>query len=48
MNAFDAAEKAGRSEQLRAELAALFDSQNRAGSGTEIPATYLKVLVTKA
>ena len=49
MNAFDAAAKDGREEALHAELAALFEAQNRAGPGrTEIPATYLKVTVTKA
>ena len=49
MNAFDAAAKDGREAQLHAELAELFEAQNRAGPGrTEIPATYLKVTVTKA
>ena len=49
MNAFDAAAKDGREAQLQAELAELFEAQNRAGAGrTEIPATYLKVTVTKA
>jgi SAM-dependent methyltransferase len=47
MNAFDGAEKNGRAEQLADELTALFDAQNRGGSCTEIPATYLKVTVTK-
>jgi SAM-dependent methyltransferase len=49
MNAFDAAAKDGREEQLHAELADLFEAQNQGGAGhTEIPATYLKVTVTKA
>jgi SAM-dependent methyltransferase len=49
MNAFDAAAKDGREEALQAELAELFEAQNRAGPGrTEIPATYLKVTVTRA
>jgi SAM-dependent methyltransferase len=49
MNAFDAAAKDGREQALQAELAALFEAQNQAGKGrTEIPATYLKVTVTKA
>jgi hypothetical protein len=49
MNAFDAAANDGREETLRAELADLFGAQNRAGPGrTEIPATYLKVTVTRA
>jgi SAM-dependent methyltransferase len=49
MNAFEAAAKEGREEALHAELAALFEAQNRAGPDrTEIPATYLKVTVSKA
>lgn len=48
MNAFEAAARNGREEQLRAELTTLFKSQNLgAVDGTEIPATYLKVLVEK-
>lgn len=48
MNAFDAATQAGCREELQAELARLFDAENRAaGQGTEIPATYLRVTVTK-
>ncbi|HEU0098694.1 MAG TPA: class I SAM-dependent methyltransferase [Allosphingosinicella sp.] len=48
MNAFDAAAKDGREEALQAELAELFDAQNRAGPDrTEIAATYLKVTVSK-
>ena len=47
MNAFDTAAKDGREKQLQAELADLFDSRNRAATGTEIPATFLKVTVTK-
>ena len=47
MNAFEAAANDGRQHQLQSELEALFDSQNRAASGTEIPATFLKVLVTR-
>lgn len=48
MNAFDAAAKDGREEELQSELERLFEAQNRAGPGrTEIPATYLKVTVTK-
>ncbi len=49
MNAFDAAAKEGREEELRAELKALFEAQNRGGPHqTEIPATYLKVTVTRS
>jgi SAM-dependent methyltransferase len=48
MNAFDAAAKDGREEQLQSELADLFEAQNRAGpERTEIAATYLKVTVTR-
>ncbi len=48
MNAFEAAEKAGRRTQLQAELEQLFLSENRATDGTtEIPASYLRVLITK-
>jgi SAM-dependent methyltransferase len=46
MNAFEAAARDGRDDDLQEELRALFDSQNRAGpERTEIPATYLKVTV---
>jgi ubiquinone/menaquinone biosynthesis C-methylase UbiE len=47
MNAFEAAEKHDRAENLQHELEALFDSQNRS-SGTDstcIPATFLRVTV---
>ncbi len=47
MNAFDAAEKAGRRDQLEAELTALFEAQNVGQGATEIPATFLKVSATK-
>ncbi len=46
MNAFEAAENGGRAK-LAGELATLFNIQNRGGACTEIPATYLKVTVTK-
>ena len=46
MNAFDAADKDGRRDDLQAELEKLFASENRGGAdSTEIPATYLKVTV---
>jgi len=47
MNAFDAAEKNGKSEELRKELEALFESQNKSPSkdATSIPATFLRVTV---
>ncbi len=48
MNAFDAAAKDGREDELHAELARLFDAQNQAGADrTIIPATYLKVTAFK-
>lgn len=48
MNAFDAAEKDGRAEQLAAELGDLFFAQNRSADPgkTSIPATFLKVTVS--
>lgn len=48
MNAFDAAEKNGRGENLKKELDALFESQNKRprNDGTSIPANFLKVTVT--
>jgi ubiquinone/menaquinone biosynthesis C-methylase UbiE len=47
MNAFEAAEKNGRSDALAEELSALFDAQNRSGRSdiTSIPATFLLVKV---
>ncbi|MBS1512179.1 MAG: class I SAM-dependent methyltransferase [Bacteroidetes bacterium] len=49
MNAFDAAEKNGKAENLQQELETLFTSQNKSGDDnrTMITATYLKVVVTK-
>ena len=47
MNAFEAAEKDGRAGELERELKALFTAQNRGGDVTVVPATYLKVTVTK-
>ncbi len=48
MNAFEAAAKEGREDQLEAELGALFRAQNRGGPDrTEIPATFLKVVVAR-
>jgi SAM-dependent methyltransferase len=48
MNAFEAAAMNGREADLERELTELFESQNRGGSErTEIPATFLKVTVTK-
>jgi ubiquinone/menaquinone biosynthesis C-methylase UbiE len=47
MNAFEAAEKAGRSAELKKELDALFESQNTSATkgATSIAATYLRVTV---
>jgi len=47
MNAFEAAARDGRADQLERELAELFNAQNKGGERTEIPATYLKISVTK-
>ena len=47
MNAFEAAAKNGREDQLAEELSALFEAQNRGEDGTEIPATFLKVTAVK-
>ena len=46
MNAFEAAEKNGRADDLRRELEDLFTSQNTSAEGTTIPATFLRVTVT--
>ena len=48
MNAFEAAEKNGKSLELQQELEALFNSQNKSSgkNTTSIPATFLKVEVT--
>jgi ubiquinone/menaquinone biosynthesis C-methylase UbiE len=48
MNAFDAAGKNGRSEELQRELQALFERQNTSevAGTTSIPATFLRVTVT--
>jgi SAM-dependent methyltransferase len=49
MNAFDAAERNGRADELKRELEALFTSQNRSSSdnSTSIPATFLRVTVSR-
>ncbi len=48
MNAFEAAEKAGKAAELKHELAILFNSQNISinKDKTSIPATFLKVTVS--
>lgn len=47
MNAFEAAEKGGRANELKKELDALFESQNTSPNkgATSIPATFLRVTV---
>ena len=49
MNAFEAAEKNGKAEQLQRELEALFNSQNKSKdkNRTEIDATFLRVTVLR-
>lgn len=47
MNAFDAAARDGREDELAEDLGLLFVMQNHGGEDTEIPATFLKVTVTK-
>ena len=49
MNAFEAAEKNGKSAELQRELEALFVSQNKSTDAgkTTIPATFLRVTVTR-
>jgi len=47
MNAFEAAEKNGRADDLQRELEALFTTQNKSlnKNATSIPATFLRVTV---
>jgi len=48
MNAYEAAAKDGRAEELHAELLALFEAQNQGERGQiVVPATFLKVVVRK-
>jgi SAM-dependent methyltransferase len=49
MNAFEAAEKNGNAAELEQQLVALFNNQNQSKipGSTSIPATFLKVTVTK-
>jgi hypothetical protein len=47
MNAFDAAEKDGRTEELQIQLVELAKAQNKAtDGGTSISATFLRVTVS--
>src|ERR1041384_7396006 len=45
MNAFEAAEKQGKAEELQKKLEELFESENKSKDGTSIPATFLRVTV---
>ncbi|MCA1709658.1 MAG: hypothetical protein LC808_42830 [Actinobacteria bacterium] len=46
MNAFEAAEKSGKVEDLHQQLVELANEQNEdTGGGTSIPATFLRVTV---
>jgi hypothetical protein len=46
MNAFEAAEKNGRAEELHCQLVELTNTQNKsANGGTSIPATFLRITV---
>src|SRR5262245_4498169 len=47
MNAFEAAEKQGKADELQKQLEELFNSQNKNQKGTSIPATFLRVTVEK-
>jgi len=49
MNAFDAADKNGRADELQRELETLFTSQNQRPdkASTSIPATFLRVTVMR-
>src|SRR6185436_3092037 len=46
MNAFEAAEKNGKTGELQKQLEDLFSSQNKSQNATSIPATFLRVTVT--
>jgi hypothetical protein len=46
MNAFEAAQRNGTVEELHSQLLELANAQNKStGSGTSIPATFLRVTV---
>ncbi len=47
MNAFEAAAANGREADLQAELETLFNEQNTSDDATSIPATFLRVMVTR-
>lgn len=45
MNAFEAARKSGREEELHNQLVELANAQNKSNAGTFIPATFMRVTV---
>lgn len=47
MTAFDAAAQSGKANDLQRELTALFEAQNMATVGSEMPAVFLNVTVTR-
>jgi ubiquinone/menaquinone biosynthesis C-methylase UbiE len=47
MNAFEAAAKDGKEDELQAELQELFNEQNKGDGTTSIPATFLRVTVER-
>lgn len=47
MNAFDAADKSGRTADLQTELEELFERQNTSAHATSVPATFLRVTVAR-
>lgn len=47
MIAFDAAAQSGKADELERELTTLFEAQNMATVGSEMPAVFLKVTVTR-
>jgi hypothetical protein len=47
MNAYEAAAADGREAELQAELEDLFNEKNESDEGTRIPATFLRVTVTR-
>jgi SAM-dependent methyltransferase len=47
MNAFEAAAKDGREDDLQGELDTLFNEQNQGNGSTSIPATFLRVTVER-
>jgi len=47
MNAFEAAEKQGKADELQKKLEDLFNTQNKKEDSTSIPATFLRVTVER-